>query len=45
MSAPQYKRLLLICEALLRKVELPVETISKYQELRDSILNDENFAP
>ena len=45
MSAAQYKRLLLICEALLRKVELPTETITKYQELRDQILNDETFAP
>ena len=33
-----YKKLLLVAEALLRKVELPQETITKYQELREAIL-------
>lgn len=43
MSASQYKRILLIAEALLRKVNLPVETVSKYQELRESIVGEDNI--
>ena len=38
-SAANYKKLLLVAEAQLRKVELPQETITKYQELRESILS------
>lgn len=40
MSLSQYKRVQSIAEALQRKVDLPDDTINKYQDIRDSILRD-----
>lgn len=36
----KYQKVLSIAEALLRKVELPVETIQKYEELKLKILSE-----
>lgn len=41
MSVSKYKRILNIAESLLQKVELPKETLSKYFEIKDSILLSE----
>jgi len=41
MSASQYKKVLAVAEALLRKVEMPEETILKYDELKNKILGEE----
>lgn len=40
MSAEQYKKVLSIAEALLRKVDMPVKTVKKYEILKTQILND-----
>jgi hypothetical protein len=38
MNLTKYKRLLQIAESLLKKVDLPQETLAKYYEIRESIL-------
>jgi len=44
MTIQKYQKVLSIAEALLRKVELPFETIKKYEELKLKILSEiENF--
>ena len=43
MSVSKYKRILQIAESLLQKVDLPKETLSKYYEIRDSILLSESI--
>lgn len=43
MSVSKYKRILNIAESLLQKVDLPKETLSKYYEIRDSILLSESI--
>lgn len=44
MSFLKYQKVLNIAEALLRKVDLPFETIQKYEELKLKILSEtENF--
>ena len=40
MSAEQYQKILGIAEALLRKVEMPDETIQKYSNLKNKILTE-----
>ena len=39
MSAQQYKKVLSIAEALLRKVDMPQQTVEKYESLKTQILS------
>ena len=44
MTIQKYQKVLSIAEALLRKVDLPFETVQKYEELKLKILSEiENF--
>jgi hypothetical protein len=40
MSVVQYKKVLSIAEALLKKVDIPTETMRKYEELKLRLLGD-----
>lgn len=42
-SIQQYKKLLSIAEALLRKVDMPDQTLNKYQALKQKILSDYDY--
>jgi hypothetical protein len=40
MVTHKYQKILSVAEALLRKVDLPFETIQKYEELKLKILSE-----